>query len=101
MMGEGSNINNVVKTGSMDDVGTRLKFLTELYDLWMEGIDILDRWDRNTPFYDEKRKELEHATKLLYCHMTKDYGKEEEVDRRTVDSLPHFGDQIKDQKPNT
>lgn len=101
MMGSGENIDKVVNVGSMDDVGTRLKFLTELYDLWQTGIDILDRYDRDTPFYKEKRTELENATRLLYCHMTKDYGKEEEVDRRTVDSLPHFGDQIKDQKPNT
>jgi hypothetical protein len=96
MMGDGEHINQVFNRGSMDDVGTRLKFLTELYDLWMEGIDILDRWDRNTPFYDEKRKELESATKLLMYHMQKDYGKEEEIDRNTIDSLPHFGDQIKD-----
>jgi len=95
MMGEGSNINNVVKTGSMDDVGTRLKFLTELYDLWMEGIDILDRWDRNTPFYDEKRKELENATRLLYWHMTKDYN--ENAEKCEIDIIPRNPEAIKDE----
>jgi hypothetical protein len=96
MMGDGEHVNQVFNVGSMDDVGTRLKFLSELYELWQNGIDILDRYNRDTPFYAERRKELESATKLLYWHMTKDYGKEEEIDRKIVDSLPHFGDQIKD-----
>ena len=30
---EPENLNSAIKTGSMDDVGTRLQFLTELYEL--------------------------------------------------------------------
>ncbi len=99
MMGSGENIDKVVSVGSMDDVGTRLKFLSELYELWQTGIDILDRYDRDTPFYAEKRRELECAVKLLGYHMEKDYGVQEQIDRKIIDSLPHFGDQIKDE-PN-
>jgi hypothetical protein len=73
LIGDGENINNVIRTGSMDDVGTRIQFLTELYELWQTGIDILDRYDRHSPYYAEKREELEHATKLLMFHMQKDY----------------------------
>ena len=37
MMGDGEHVNNVIRTGCMDDVGTRLQFLTELYELWRRG----------------------------------------------------------------
>jgi|HubBroStandDraft_1064217.scaffolds.fasta_scaffold11554_6 hypothetical protein len=98
MMGSGDNINNVIRTGSMDDIGSRLQFLTELYELWQEGIEILDKWERNTPFYAEKRKELEIASRLLMYHMEKDY--KEEVTKKMINDLPAFGDQIKDEGEN-
>jgi hypothetical protein len=56
------NLNAAIKTGSMADVGTRLQFLTELYDLWKTGLDIEDH-----------KRELESALKLLGFHMMKDY----------------------------
>ena len=96
MMGDGYNINYVIKEGSMDDVGTRIKHMADLYELWQSGIDILDRYDKDTPFYREKRLELEHAIKLLGFYMERDYGIQEQIDRKLIDSLPHFGDQIKD-----
>ena len=73
MIGDGEYINGTIRTGSMDDIGTRLKFLTELYDLWTTGLDIIERYDKHSPFYEEKKTELEHALKLLYWHMSKDY----------------------------
>jgi hypothetical protein len=75
-IGDGEHINNTVRTGSMDDVGTRLKFMTELYELWTTGLDIMTRYERNSAFYDEKRIELEHAIKMLYFHIQKDYNEE-------------------------
>jgi hypothetical protein len=94
VLGDGEHINYVFNVGSMDDTGTRLKFLMELYELWVTGIDILDRYTRNAPNYHEKRLELEHAVQLLYWHMTKDYGRQEELDRRLIDTLPKHGDEI-------
>jgi hypothetical protein len=67
------NLDAVIKTGSMEDVGTRLKFLTELYELWQTGLDICERYDNHTPFYAKNRRELESALKLLGFHMMKDY----------------------------
>jgi hypothetical protein len=67
------NLNAVVKTGSMDDRGTRIQFLTELYDLWETGLDICERYDKHTVFYTEHKRELESALKLLGFHMMKDY----------------------------
>ena len=94
MMGSGENIDKVFNVGSMDDCGTRLKFLTELYELWGEGIDIIDRFDKDVPFSAEKRTELEHARKLLYFHMTKDY--KDNKDRESVDALPNRAEDITD-----
>lgn len=67
------NLNAAIKTGSMADVGTRLQFLTELYDLWKTGLDICERYDKYTSFYEDHRRELESALKLLGFHMMKDY----------------------------
>ena len=40
------NLNAAVKVGSMSDVGTRLQFLTELYELWQTGLDICERYEK-------------------------------------------------------
>jgi hypothetical protein len=93
MMGDGESINRVINLGSMDDVGTRIEHLTALYDLWLDGIDILDRWEKHNPRYAEKRKELEIASRLLMFHIQKDY--QDKEDRAVVDSLPLHGDDIK------
>lgn len=78
----------------MDDVGTRLSFLTELYDLWSTGLDICERYDKHSVNYEEKKKELETAMKLLWFHMNKDYKTDE--DRKKIDDIPANPEDIKD-----
>ena len=78
--------------GSMDDVGTRFQHLTDLYELWLDGIDILDKWEKKSPYYEEKRKELENATRLLAIYFMKDY--QDDTDRMLINSLPQHGDDI-------
>jgi hypothetical protein len=85
-MGDGEHISNTLKTGSMDDLGTRAKFLVELYELWLTGLDICERYDKSTPLYEEKTNELKIALKLLRCHMEKDYS--DKVYRELIDTLP-------------
>ena len=92
MLGDGEHISQAINIGSMDDVGTRFKHLTELYELWLEGIDILDKWEKKNPKYKEKREELEHATTLLAFHFMKDY--QDNADRSIINSLPLHGDDI-------
>ena len=99
MMGEGSNIDRVVKTGSMDDIGSRISHLLDLYNLWQEGLDILFRYDKHTPGYEEKKRELETACRLLMYHVEKDY-KEGEY-KKIIDLLPWNAENIKDDNPNT
>jgi hypothetical protein len=67
------NLNAAIKTGSMSDRGTRLQFLTELYDLWQTGLDICERYDKHAALYGVRKNELECALKLLGFHMMKDY----------------------------
>jgi len=88
----------ILRTYSMDNVGTRLDFLTELYDLWKTALDILERYDKNSPRYDARKLELESATKLLVAHMEICYN--ENLTRKTVDALPKHGEDIHDDNPN-
>jgi hypothetical protein len=90
---DAENLNAAVKTGSMNDIGTRMQFLTELYDLWTVGLDICERYDKYGPLYVEKKLELEHALKLLGYHMEKDF--QEQLYRNTIDALPKHGEDIK------
>lgn len=85
MIGDGENVNNTLKTGSMDDIGSRMSHLLDLYNLWQDGLDICTRYDRNHPAYQEKVMELQHALKLLRYHLEKDYKQEEE--RRKIDAI--------------
>jgi hypothetical protein len=78
MMGDGEHVSHVFNVGSMDDVGTRMEHLTELYELWQMGIDILDRYDSRSTEYLVKRQELVNARDMLYFHMTKDYKESKE-----------------------
>lgn len=98
MLGDGEHINNIIKMGSMDDVGSRLKFLSELYELWQTGIDILDRYDRHKPNYEEEKKKLENARDMLYWHMTKDY--KNSIDAVIVNTLLKAEDIKDEEKPN-
>jgi hypothetical protein len=66
-------VGDTMRPGSMDDVGSRLDHLTELYEIWQTGLDILERYNKRTSFYTEKKAELEAALKLLYCHMSLNY----------------------------
>jgi len=93
VLGDGEHINNTIQTGSMDDIGTRLRFLSELYELWQTGIDILDRYDKHKPNYEEERRKLENARDMLYFHMTKDY--HQSLDAVKINTLPRAED-IKD-----
>jgi len=87
----------ILRTYSMDNVGTRLDFLTELYDLWKTALDILERYDKNSPRYDARKLELESATKLLVAHMEICY--DEKTTRKVIDALPKHGEDIKDDNP--
>lgn len=78
----------------MDDVGTRLQFLTELYELWQTGIDILDRYDKDATNYIERRAELVHAVNMLWYHMRKDY--EAGKDIKAINEIPK-AEYIKDE----
>lgn len=91
---DGEKINAAIRTGSMDDVGTRLQFLTELYELWQTGIDVLDRYDNHHIDYKEKRAELETACRMLFFHMTKDQPTFR--DASIVNRIPERAEDIKD-----
>jgi hypothetical protein len=85
MIGDGEHISNTLKTGSLDDIGTRMKFLLELYDLWVAGADICTRYDSKHPNYSEKIIELQHALKLLRYHLEKDYS--DKAYRKEIDEI--------------
>jgi hypothetical protein len=91
---DGEKINHSMKTGSMDDVGTRMEHLTQLYELWKTGLDVIERFDKNSPFYEERKTELESSLKLLAYHMEKDYS--ENSYRQAVDTLPSNAEDFKD-----
>ena len=90
VLSDPEKLNTIVVTGSMEDVGTRISHLLDLYNLWNVGLDILERFDKSTPFYDVKKTELESAINLLNWHMEKDY-KESEY-RAIIDQLPKAED---------
>jgi len=98
MMGEGSNVDRIYKTGSMEDVGTRFQFLTDLYDVWKAGLDILERYDKHTPGYEDKKRELEISLRMLGYHLEKDY-KEDEY-KKAIDLLPKDAARIEDENSN-
>jgi hypothetical protein len=94
MLSDPEKLNKVVRTGSMDDVGTRLEFLTELYELWSVGLDILERFDKESVSYMKRKQELVAALDMLSHHMQKDFL---ELPYHTaIDSLPQRGEDIKD-----
>ena len=83
MLSDGDKLNTLSKA-SMEDVGTRMEHLTELYELWKTGLDILERYDKSGPFYERKKEELEDALRLLGFHMQKDY--HEDAIRKEIDN---------------
>jgi hypothetical protein len=62
---------------NMDDVGTRMKHLSDLHDLWSEGLNIMLRGTYRSEPEIELIKELEICLKHLTNHMAKDYGLEQ------------------------
>lgn len=59
----------------MEDVGTRLRHLCDLRDLWAEMLEILQRRNSNYSTKEDKEKivKLENALELIHFHMQKDY----------------------------
>ena len=89
------NLNSAIKTGSMSDRGTRAQFLMELYDLWVTGLDICERYDKYAVCYAEKKLELTHALKLLGFYMEKDF--QEGEYKKVIDLLPADATRIEDE----
>lgn len=77
-----------MKTMRMEDVGTRLEHLTELYDMWNEGLTIAENSEarHSTPIGAAQLVELKHAVQLLWFHMTKDYDRFQHS--TVIDRLP-------------
>lgn len=96
MLSDGEKLNSLSKV-SMDDVGSRMSHLLELYTLWQTGLDILERFDKSSPWYDKKKEELEGAIRLLGYHMEKDY--QEKEYREVIDELPAHGEDILNDNP--
>ncbi len=96
---DGENINYAIKTGSLDDIGTRMKHLTDLYELWAVGLDVIERFDKHSPYYGEKKRELESAMKLLLFHVQKDYN--EQSLKKEIELLPWNAENIKDEPKET
>jgi len=93
MINDGGNYED--KVSPLDDTGTRIQFLTELYELWSIGLSVVDIYDKRTAFYEERKRELESALKLLWYAMSKDYV--EESYKRTINALPRHGEDTKDE----
>lgn len=85
MLANDSNLGNFSESDidNLDHVGTRAKHLFDLYDLWSTGLDILERYDKESSTYAERKKELETGLKMLRFRMEKSYG--EDFYRRTID----------------
>lgn len=64
-----------MKEMGMTDVGTRLEHMTDLYEMWSEGLLILENSEKrySTPLGAAQLQELRHALQLLWFHMAKDY----------------------------
>lgn len=64
-----------MKKLTMEDVGTRLDHLADLYDMWNEGLTIAENSEKrhSTPMGAAQVRELQHAVQLLWYHMTTDY----------------------------
>lgn len=64
-----------MKEIKMSDVGTRLEHLIDLYELWSEGVRILEVSENlhETLFGQTQLNELRTAKQFLWWHMEKDY----------------------------
>jgi hypothetical protein len=81
-----------MKELKMSDIGTRLEHLSDLYDLWKRGLEILSS-GVITSGEDERKKELEIALQMLWFHMNKDYDPRLYI--TTVNALPKDANEIK------
>lgn len=64
-----------MKELDMEDVGTRLEHMTDLYDMWKYGHSILENSEKrfSTPLGQAQLTELANALQLLWFHMANDY----------------------------
>lgn len=85
---------------SLQDVDTRYKHLSELLDLWRDGLDIHIRFMREYNDVDKAKKtKLENAIELLTLHLDllgNFRGSEAASFNRMLDSIPKNAADIKD-----
>jgi hypothetical protein len=84
---------------SLTDIGTRYMHLSELADLWRDGLLIHERFmNVDSPSDGLKKKKLEYAIELLQQHMDllgNFRGTEAVAFNRMLDSIPKNPDEIK------
>ena len=85
---------------SLQDVDTRYRHLTELLDLWNDGLAIHGRFmSADSPTDGVKKKKLEYAIELLTQHMDllgNFRGSEAASFNRLLDSIPKNAADITD-----
>ena len=72
MISDDSNLKNF-SSDSLDNYGTYMEHLSDLYEYWSTGLEILDRYDTHASEYDIRKRELEAALRLLRIRMTRTY----------------------------
>jgi hypothetical protein len=70
---------------SMDDYDTRIKHLTDLYELWQTGLDVLERYDKHSAEYETRKRDLETVLRMLRFQMEKSY--RDDPYRRSIDAI--------------
>jgi hypothetical protein len=50
-----------------------MQHLLDLYEMWTTGLEILERFDKNSPMYSERKGQLTGALILLGYVLEKDY----------------------------
>lgn len=70
---------------SMDHVGTRIQHLTDLYELWQTGLDVLERYDKHSAEYETRKRDLETVLRMLRFQMEKSY--RDDPYRRNIDAI--------------
>lgn len=96
MISDDSNLHYTQASGSnsMDDVDTRIKHLTDLYELWSTGLDVLERYDKHSAEYETRKKDLEVALRMLRFIIERNYS--ENYYRNSVDFIGDDPSKIKD-----
>jgi hypothetical protein len=71
----------------MNDVGTRIEHLSDLHELWSEGMEILQRGTYQTEFEKNLIMELEICLKHLANHMSKDYNEKQTAYAKEINRI--------------